>query len=238
MEKKTTIIVLSGFSGAGKDFIISELIDSNNKVSLVKSCTTRAPRKGDNNKYTYLTKEEFERAIKRNEFLEYNLYGDQYYGTPYEGENGLNSMIEKSEIVVIEVDYKGMQDIKKSEFFRSPHYIFHTVFIATSVKSLIRRLVERKTENLAQIIKRLEVAQIEANHIKEYDYLILNEKCVEHSAADDIKKLIAGTYIDKSLFLEKEFNQDIKKHIERLKKFLNNQVVKPEEENHGFESKM
>lgn len=219
MKKKVNVLVISGFSGAGKDYTISRLLEKNSNCSLVKSCTTRPVRQGDNDKYTYLAKEEFESAIKKNAFLEYNLYGDEYYGTPYEGENGLKVLLETSDTVIIEVDYKGMQDIKNSRIFENEAYNFHTIFIATSASTLVFRLMERKTEEIPKIIKRLETALEEADHITEYDYLVLNEEWGVRTAVDDIEDILKGIYgeDDEPFLFDFFFKQTMAEYIDELK---------------------
>ena len=82
MNKK--LFVISGCSGVGKGTIINEFMKRNSKDFILSvSCTTRAPRQGeiDGVNYFFLTKEEFEKNIEENKFLEYANFAGNYYGT-------------------------------------------------------------------------------------------------------------------------------------------------------------
>ena len=83
MSKKGVLIVLSGFSGAGKGTIMKELIQRY-PYFLSISATTRKPREGEENgvHYYFHTKEEFEHMIENDELIEWAEYVGNYYGTP------------------------------------------------------------------------------------------------------------------------------------------------------------
>ena len=98
------LVVISGPSGTGKDTIVNELLKMNKKVWVSISCTSREPRgtEEDGKDYYYLTREEFERKIKENNFLEYAEYAGNYYGTPKDViQSKLNQGIDV--ILVIEI---------------------------------------------------------------------------------------------------------------------------------------
>ena len=84
MKKKGVLIVLSGFSGAGKGTIVKKLLNTYDNYALSISMTTRNPRPGEENgrEYFFVTKEEFERHIEKEELVEYAQYVGNYYGTP------------------------------------------------------------------------------------------------------------------------------------------------------------
>ena len=83
-QEQGNLIVLSGPSGAGKDSIISELKNYYHNFWVSISMTSRKPRgeEVDGIDYFFVSKEEFENHIKNNDFLEYAIYNDNYYGTP------------------------------------------------------------------------------------------------------------------------------------------------------------
>ena len=60
-------------SGAGKSSLISALLKEDSNIGLSISCTTRAPRPGeqDNVHYKFLSVEEFETLRDNNELLEW-----------------------------------------------------------------------------------------------------------------------------------------------------------------------
>lgn len=84
MTKKGILIVVSGFSGAGKGTIMKELLKQYDNYALSISATTRKPRPGEEEgrEYFFKTVKEFEKMIAKDELIEYARYVDNYYGTP------------------------------------------------------------------------------------------------------------------------------------------------------------
>ena len=78
------VIVVSAPSGGGKSSLCQRLLNWSSNIVYSVSCTTRAPRGGeqDGHDYFFLSTEEFERKIAAGEFLEYAKYNNNYYGTP------------------------------------------------------------------------------------------------------------------------------------------------------------
>ena len=148
-QEQGNLIVLSGPSGAGKDSIISELKNYYHNFWVSISMTSRKPRgeEVDGIDYFFVSKEEFESHIKNNDFLEYAIYNDNYYGTP------------KSKIEI-----QGALKIKE-EF---PNAIF--IFIMPpSMRELVRRLKKRNTEDTDKIIARFKKAYQEINYYNNYN---------------------------------------------------------------------
>ena len=83
MDNEGTLVVVSGFSGAGKGTVMKALISKYENYALSISATTRAPREGEENgrEYFFKTREEFEEMIRRDELVEYAQYVENYYGT-------------------------------------------------------------------------------------------------------------------------------------------------------------
>ena len=104
MEKR--IIVISGFSAAGKTTVLAKLEDKNH-FELVKSHTTR-PLRYEQEFYYSISKTKFEEMIKENKFIEYNNYAGNYYGTSYEE---LNRVWNKDSIPILEIDPNGLLQI-------------------------------------------------------------------------------------------------------------------------------
>ena len=84
MNKQRYLLVVSGPSGAGKDTVVSRMMQKHPEIEISVSATTRAPRAGetDGENYYFLTNEQFEAKIDRGEMLEYVNYCGKYYGTP------------------------------------------------------------------------------------------------------------------------------------------------------------
>lgn len=108
-------IALSGISASGKNTVMQNLIErrKNLKVLQKSSCTTRKPRNTDKDfqTYVYLTKEEFEKGIKDDIFIEHELVHDNYYGTL---KSAFNQVIDdKENDYMRDIDVKGTVNIKK-----------------------------------------------------------------------------------------------------------------------------
>lgn len=169
MAKTGFLLVVSGPSGAGKGTICKKLIESNPNIKVSVSATTRKPRAGevDGTNYFFLSKEQFEEMIAREEFLEYAKVYDNYYGTPqkYVIEN-----LKMGNDVLLEIDIAGALQIKK----KFPEGIF--IFILPpSMEELRNRIVGRGTESEADIEKRFGCAMEEISHFIQYDYAIIND---------------------------------------------------------------
>ena len=84
MKRKGILIVVSGFSGAGKGTLMKELLKQYDNYALSISATTRKAREGeeDGREYFFKTVEEFEKMIAKDELIEYARYVGNYYGTP------------------------------------------------------------------------------------------------------------------------------------------------------------
>ena len=181
-KKQGQLIVISGPSGAGKDTIINELLKKNKNIWLSVSSTSRAPRGGevDGENYFFLTKEDFEKKIKEDYFLEYAEYAGNYYGTPKEK---MLEKIEKGIDVVLVIEIQGAKKIKKLV----PEAIF--IFIMPpSEKELLKRLKNRKTEEKEKIVERFNIAYKEINEVSKYNYVVVND--LLEDAVDKVEAII------------------------------------------------
>lgn len=176
MEKKGLLIVISGFSGAGKGTIVKRLV-AKYGYSLSISCTTRAPRPGevDGKDYHFKTIAEFENLIDYNGFIEYAQYVENYYGTP---RAFVEQEMAKGHNVILEIEVQGAMNIK--EQYPEAVLLFVT---APSATVLQQRLVGRGSEDEATVKKRMKRAITESKSMNTYDYIVINddlEECVEH----------------------------------------------------------
>lgn len=178
---KGKFIVVSGPSGVGKGTIFDKVVKEMNGWYSVSS-TTRLPREGevDGVNYFFITKEDFKDKIKNGEFLEYNYYNENYYGTSKKNVlDKINSGID----VFMEVDVNGAHNIKKM----FPDAIL--IYIAPpSIEELKRRLINRGTESIEKINQRLEIADKELKEIDFYDYVVINDDI--DKATDEVRKII------------------------------------------------
>ena len=176
MNHQGILVVVSGFSGAGKGTLMKELLKRYDNYALSISATTRAPREGetDGKEYFFVTKEQFEKMRDERKLIEYAQYVNNYYGTPKEY---VEQKMAEGKDVILEIEIQGALKVKKR--FPDALLIFVT---PPSAEELRRRLVGRGTETLEVINARLARAAEEASGMEAYDYLLINDdldRCVE-----------------------------------------------------------
>ncbi len=176
MEKKGILIVISGFSGAGKGTLVKALLKKYDNYALSISMTTRKPREGERDgvEYFFTDRERFEETIRQNGLIEYAQYCGNYYGTP---RAYVERQMQAGNNVILEIEIQGALKIK--EQFPESLLIFVT---PPSAEELKRRLVSRGTESSDVIEKRLARASEESEGMEAYDYIVVNDDldiCVE-----------------------------------------------------------
>lgn len=176
MKDKGLLLVISGFSGAGKGTVVKRLLEQHNDYALSISATTRSPREGeqDGREYFFKSKEEFEKMIEASELIEYARYVDNYYGTP---KAYVEEQLKEGKNVILEIEIQGALNIKS--MFPDAVLLF---IMPPSAKELERRLVGRGTEDEATIRARLSRASEEAHGVENYNYIVINDDvdaCVE-----------------------------------------------------------
>ena len=165
------LYILSAPSGAGKSSLISALLesDSENKMMVSVSHTTRQPRPGEENgvHYHFVEVAEFEALIEQGAFLEYaKVFGGNYYGTSLPAiEKNLAAGID----VFLDIDWQGAQQIRE----KVPNV--KSIFILPpSLAELEQRLIGRGQDSADVIAERMSKAMNEISHYNEYDYVIVN----------------------------------------------------------------
>ena len=208
MNNKGILIVVSGFSGAGKGTLMKELLTRYpDTYALSISATTRAPREGevDGREYFFVSKDEFEKMIAKDKLIEYAKYVENYYGTP---RDYVENKLEEGRDVILEIEIQGALNIKK--LFPDTLLLFVT---PPNAEELKKRLVGRGTETMDVIESRMNRACEEAQGMENYDYLIVNDsldRCVEEMHA-----IIRGEHLRSSR--NREFMKEIKEDLERMK---------------------
>ena len=177
MNKKGILLVVSGFSGAGKGTLMKELVRRYDNYALSISATTRKPREGeaDGREYFFKTVEEFEEMINQDALIEHACYVGNYYGTP---RTYVEQQLELGKDVILEIEIQGALKVK--ERFPDTLLLFVT---PPSARVLKERLVGRGTESMDVIEERLQRAGEEAEGMEQYDYIVVNDdldECVEY----------------------------------------------------------
>lgn len=174
---KGILVVVSGFSGAGKGTVMKRLLEKYNDYALSVSATTRNPREGevDGREYFFRSKEEFEKLIDEDALIEYAQYVGNYYGTP---RSYVEEQLSHGKNVILEIEIQGAMKVKK----KNPEALL--VFVTPpTVEELKNRLVGRGTETEDVIADRLARAAEEAEGMGAYDYILVNdelEECVDN----------------------------------------------------------
>ena len=166
------LVLLSGVSGAGKDTIKNELLKRMDNVITMPSYTDRLPRPGEENGgvYNFVTTAEFEQKIRENEFYEYSVHHEHYYGT---SKKILNENIKKGKIIVKDIEVNGTENLMK--LLKNDTKIV-TIFLRVPKDELRRRLEHRiEKASLKEIELRLNRFDYEESKIGIYDYVIKND---------------------------------------------------------------
>ena len=169
-KSKGDLIIISGTTCAGKGTVIKKLLANHNDIVLSTSYTSRPKRESevDGVDYYFVSKEEFERKIKNNDFLEYaQVQYRAYYGTP---KKEVLDLLDSGKDVILEIDVQGAKQIK--DLYPSTILIF---IMAPSMREVKRRIMMRGDENIDQIISRFKVAYNEINQINNYNYVVVND---------------------------------------------------------------
>lgn len=180
---KGVLFVLSAPSGCGKGTLMKEILNDP-KIYFSVSATTRKPREGeiDGVHYYFLSEEQFQSRIQKNELLEYASYCDHYYGTPREK---IEAAREAGRDVFLEIEVQGAMQIRKT----CPDAVL--LFLAPpSVEELERRLNGRGTEDAETVASRLQKAKQELAQAHLYDYIIVND--VLEDALSEMKAVICA----------------------------------------------
>lgn len=174
MSDKGVLVVISGFSGAGKGTVVKRLMESGH-YSLSISATTRAPRPGeqDGREYFFLSRQEFEQRIQEGRFLEWAEFSGNLYGTP---KDYVLEQMEQGRDVILEIEAQGAVQVK--EQYADAGLIF---LAAPTMTKLKERLTGRGTESAEQVERRLRQAVREIEQMHRYDFIVVNdvlESCV------------------------------------------------------------
>ena len=172
--KRGVLFVFSGPSGVGKGTLKAKLFEEfADRIAYSVSATTRGPREGevDGKDYFFISRQEFERRVKNNEFLEHAEFAGNCYGTP---RAYVEKLLDSGMNVVLEIDVQGALQVMKS----MPECV--SVFILPpSFEELEHRLRGRGTESEEKVRERLETAKRELPYAPQYDYQIVNGGDIE-----------------------------------------------------------
>lgn len=208
MGKRGILLVVSGFSGAGKGTLMKELVKRYENYALSISATTRSPREGeaDGREYFFKSAEEFERMIAEDALIEYACYVGNYYGTP---RAYVEEQLSRGRDVILEIEIQGARKVKK----RFPDTLL--LFVSPPSAEVLKvRLTGRGTETSEVIAQRLARAAEEAEGMEDYDYFVVNdvlEECVEQ-----VHRIVEGER--SRVFRNKERMEAIRAELKEFQK--------------------
>ena len=182
LNTKGRIFVISGPSGVGKGTVVGQVLKRLDNIYLSVSATTRKIREGEKEgvNYFFKTKQEFQKMINSDQFLEWAEFAGDFYGSP---KSNINSYLSSGKDVILEIEIQGAKQIKE----KCPDSIL--IFLAPpSFEVLEERLIKRQTDSVEKVKIRLEKAREEMNETKLFQYLVVNDELKE--AVDKVIHII------------------------------------------------
>jgi guanylate kinase len=178
------LYIISSVAGGGKSTLISLLLKKYPDIHFSISVTSRNIRPGDEPgvNYHFVSRDEFQRLITEDFFLEWAMVHDNYYGT---SKRYIEKEIRKGYKVILDIDVQGFRIIKS----KVPNV--KSIFILPPSEEIwIDRLRKRGTDSPESIEKRIRNGREELTHVHEYDYQIVNDKLEESLLA--LEKILFG----------------------------------------------
>ncbi|MFN4218070.1 MAG: guanylate kinase [Candidatus Bipolaricaulia bacterium] len=172
----SVFFVICGPSGAGKTTLLSRVRQRFPDLVYVPSYTSRSPRSPNELKagrYRFISKEEFERRIRQNAFLEYAIYAGNYYGT---ARSEVQTLLASGHDVIKEADVQGVRQLRRRRLKGRLVAIF---ILPPSLKELEHRLDKRGTESSAARRKRLSAVLDELGALDLFDYIVINRRIAQ-----------------------------------------------------------
>jgi guanylate kinase len=186
----TVVYVISAPSGSGKSTLVGRLMESDPRLLFSISYTTRAPRgteKAGQN-YHYISREEFEGRIEKDEFLEWAQVFENYYGTH---QGYLDRARAEDRDLVLDIDVQGARQLKE----KIPDAV--SIFILPPSRQILeQRLRARSEDSNAVIERRLREAAEEIRHWGQYDYVLVNQEV--ETAAGRLRSIFEAERLKRS----------------------------------------
>lgn len=170
MTEAGNIFMVVAPSGAGKSSLVNALLAEDPSIVLSISCTTRAPRPGEEHDkhYRFVSVQEFTGMRDQNALLEWAEVHGNFYGTP---RDRIDQALAQGRDVLLEIDWQGARQVRK--FFPQAIGIF---ILPPSIEALEARLTKRGQDAPHVIARRLLAAGSEMSHAPECQYVIINQE--------------------------------------------------------------
>ncbi len=172
----TTVFIISAPSGSGKSTLVARLLARDSKLAFSISYTTRKPRGAEVNgrDYHFVSREEFEGMLARDEFLEWAEVFGNYYGTHCGVLEGARA---QGKDLVLDIDVQGARQLKR----KIPDAV--SVFILAPSRQILEERLRARSEDRDDVIRRrLRDAAQEIERYSDYDYVLINRDLEESDA--------------------------------------------------------
>ena len=201
------VFIISAPSGSGKTTLTAELRRVVPNLEFSISYTTRLPRGSEQSgrEYFFITRNEFEKMIGEDQFVEYAEVFDNYYGT---ARSFLREAFARGNDVILDIDVQGAAQVKK----RMPEAV--SIFILPPSRQELESRLRRRTlaenaerskltgeempaEKIEAILqRRLQGASREIENYSQYDYILVNEKV--EAAIDVLQAIVKAERVKRS----------------------------------------
>ncbi len=170
IARRGLMLVLSSPSGAGKSTLSRRLLESDTKIAMSVSATTRPKRAGEieGDDYFFVTAKQFEDMVRDGAFLEHATVFGNRYGTP---KAAVEKMLAQGRDVLFDIDWQGAQQLAQ----KAKDDLVRVFILPPSREELERRLSERAQDSPAVVAIRMAEADNEISRWSEYDYVIIND---------------------------------------------------------------
>ncbi|HTI13233.1 MAG TPA: guanylate kinase [Dictyobacter sp.] len=186
--KAGLLFVLSAPSGTGKDTVINALKEQGADFHVVASVTTRTPRPGESegNPYHFVTVDQFQTMVKKDELIEHAQVHGNWYGQPIQQ---IRENLQKGRDVLLKIDVQGAATVRQK--LPGAIYIF---LVPGSPEELVERLTNRQTETEQERQRRLEDAKQELAQRTHYDYTIVNRQGKLDETVENLRAIMQAEH--------------------------------------------
>ncbi|MFY9908329.1 MAG: guanylate kinase [Candidatus Sulfotelmatobacter sp.] len=170
LSHKTLVYIISAPSGSGKSTLVNELLKSVSGLEFSISYTTRAPRGSETNgrQYYFVSRPEFEKMIREDQFLEHAEVFGNYYGT---ARRFLQQAEKNARDLLLDIDVQGAAQIQKT----IPAAI--SIFILPPNRKTLEERLRKRGEDREEVIqRRLITAAEEIENYERYNYILVNDR--------------------------------------------------------------
>jgi guanylate kinase len=170
-NRRGFVLILAAPSGAGKSTLAQYLVAHQKDIQISVSTTTRKPRPGEKHgeHYFYCQKESFLKEIENDQFLEWAEVFGNYYGT---SKRFVEETLAQGKDVILDIDWQGARTIRESLAVED---VVGVSIVPPSLEELKKRLESRGQDDTVVITKRMEQANQEMSHWREFEYLVIND---------------------------------------------------------------